>query len=114
MTRRDDRVRIQHALDAARKAVTSTEAWTRSDLNEEELSTLGLLRLLEVLGEAAGSVSPEVQEAHPYVPWKAMKELRNRLIHGYFNVNLDIVWDTLRSDLPRLIPSLERALRDLR
>ena len=91
MTLRDDRVRLRHPLDAARRAVASTQDWTRADLDEEELPTLGLLRLLEILGEAASTVSETVQDAHPEVPWKAMKGLRNRLIHGYFNINLDIV-----------------------
>jgi uncharacterized protein with HEPN domain len=113
MTLRDDRVRIRHALDAASLAMSSTESWTRADLDQDDLCTLGLLRLLEILGEAASAVSQKVQDAHPDVPWRAMKELRNRLIHGYFNVNLDIVWDTVRNDLPHLIPALERALADL-
>lgn len=113
MTLRDDRVRLLHALDAARRAVSSTEGWGRDRLNPEELPTLGLIRLLEVLGEATSHVSSELQDAHPEVPWKAMKGLRNRLSHGYFEVNLDIVWETLRSDLPQLILALESVLFEL-
>jgi uncharacterized protein with HEPN domain len=113
MTRHDDRVRIRHALDAARKAVASTATWKREDLDLEELRTLGLIRLLEVIGEAANSVAPEVQLAHPAVPWRKLAGLRNRLIHGYYDVNLDIVWDTIRGDLPGLIRSLEQALEQL-
>jgi len=63
-----------------------------------------------VIGEAANAVSSEVQQAHPEVPWRKMAGLRNRLIHGYFNVNLDIVWDTLRGDLPPLVEQLARVL----
>ena len=77
------------------------------------MSTLGLIRLLEVIGEAANSVSPEVQLAHPSVPWRKLTGLRNRLIHGYFNVNLDILWDTIRGELPELIRSLEQVLQDV-
>ncbi len=113
MTRHDDRVRIRHALDAARKAVSSTATWTREDLDLEELSTLGLIRLLEIIGEAANAVSPEVQLAHPSVPWRKLTGLRNRLVHGYFNVNLDILWDTIRGELPELIASLEQVLQVL-
>jgi uncharacterized protein with HEPN domain len=110
MTRHDDRVRILHALDAARIAVSSTEGWRREELDLDELPTLGLIRLLEIIGEAATFVSPETKADHPDVPWRKMAGLRNRLIHGYFNVNLDIVWDTIQSDLPPLIRALEAAL----
>jgi uncharacterized protein with HEPN domain len=72
-----------------------------------------LIRLLEIIGEAANSVSEETQRAHPRVPWRKMVGLRNRLIHGYFNVNLDVVWDTVRNDLPDLIPALEEVLAEL-
>lgn len=113
MTRRDDRVPIRHALEAAQRAISTTREWQRSDLDLEELPTLGLIRLLEVIGEAANAVSPEMQQAHPEVPWRKMAGLRNRLIHGYFNVNLDIVWDTLRQDLPRLVEQLSRLLERL-
>ena len=113
MTLRDDRVSIRHALDAARRAIALTAAWQRADLDLETLPTLGVIRLLEVLGEAANAVSRNTQEAHPEIPWRKMSGLRNRLIHGYFNVNLDIVWDTLRDDMPPLVEVLARLLDDL-
>jgi uncharacterized protein with HEPN domain len=72
-----------------------------------------LIRLLEIIGEAANAVSEETRRAHPHVPWRKMVGLRNRLIHGYFNVNLHVVWDTLRGDLPDLIPALEEVLEGL-
>ncbi len=112
MRPRDDRVRIQHALDAARKAVASTADWCREDLDRDELASLGLIRLLEIVGEAATGVSPETRASHPTIPWNKMVALRNRLIHGYFDVNLDIVWDTIRTDLPPLIEALEAVLAD--
>ena len=61
MTRHEDRIRILHALDAARKAVRSTQGWQRAQLNLDELETLGLIRLLEVIGEAANAVSDETR-----------------------------------------------------
>ena len=68
MTRRDDRVPIRHALEAAQRAISTTHDWHRSDLDLDELPTLGLIRLLEVIGEAANAVSPALQAAHPEVP----------------------------------------------
>ncbi len=113
MTQREDRIRVQHALDAARRAVSSTRDWRREDLDLQQLPTLGLIRLLEIIGEAASSVSAQTRAAHPGVPWVKMAGLRNRLIHGYFDINLDIVWDTIRSDLPPLIRALEECLENL-
>jgi len=110
MKRPDDVARVRHALDAARKIVESTAGWKREDLDPESLTTLGLIRLLEVVGEAAGAVTPETQKAHPEIPWRSMSGLRNRLVHGYFDVNLDVVWDTIRNDLPGVIPKLQKLL----
>lgn len=108
--RRDDIVCVKHALDAAKKAVDFSEGHDRDDLDSDEKLALSLVRLLEIVGEAANSVSEEYRKKHKDVPWKKMVALRNRLIHGYFDVNHDIVWDTVRSDLPPLIKALEALL----
>lgn len=113
MTQRDDRVPVRHALDAARLLVANTQDWNRADLDLESLATLGVIRLLEVIGEAANTVSPALRNSHPQIPWPGMISLRHRLIHGYFNVNLDVVWDTVRNDLPSLVVALERLLQEL-
>ncbi len=70
--------------------------------------SLALVRLLEVIGEAARGISPEFREKHAKIPWKQMMGMRNRLIHGYYDINLDIVWETITKDLPPLIAQLEK------
>ena len=65
------------------------------------------MRLLEILGEAATHVSEAVQTAHPQIPWRQIAGTRNRLIHGYFNIDLDVIWSILRDDLPDLVTALE-------
>ncbi len=110
MSLRDDRVSLQHVLDAARKVVASTAHWQRASLDPNELTTLGIIRLLEIVGEASNAISVEFRALHPEVPWRQMIGLRNRLIHGYFAVDLDIVWDTIQKDLPPLVKTLERIL----
>jgi len=65
---------------------------------------------LEIVGEAANSVTNDFREQHPQIPWKKMIELRNRLIHGYFDINLDIVWDTVLEDLPPLVADLKKII----
>jgi uncharacterized protein with HEPN domain len=85
-------------IDAIGKTVGLTEGKTR-DLEKNEMLTLSLVRLLEIVGEAA-DVSEGFRKEHPDIPWRSMVGIRNRLIHGYFDVDLDIVWDTARKDLP--------------
>ncbi len=72
--------------------------------------SLSLVRLLEIIGEATNGVSDVFREKHTHIPWKKMIGLRNRLIHGYFDINLDIVWDTIMKDLPPLVADLEKII----
>jgi uncharacterized protein with HEPN domain len=107
---RDDIVYVRHVLDAARKAIIFARNRTREELDSDEMLSLSLVRLLEIIGEAANSVSVGFQEKHTQIPWKKMIGLRNRLIHGYFDINLDMVWDTIAEDLPPLAADLEKII----
>ena len=71
---------------------------------------LGLARLLEIIGEAASKTSPEIQREYVQIPWVQMVGMRNHLIHGYFNVDLNIIWETLSNNLPSLINTLEEII----
>lgn len=72
--------------------------------------SLAVVRLLEIVGEAAAHISEPVQTSLPGIPWRQITGARNRLIHGYFDVDLDIVWAILQNDLPPLIAQLEQVL----
>lgn len=98
---------IHHMLSHAREAVSFAEGRTRADLDADRLLNLALVRLLEVIGEAAGRVSTEMRDEHPEIPWPQIIGLRNRLTHGYDAVDLDILWQITSRDLPSLIVSLE-------
>lgn len=71
---------------------------------------LGLVRLLEIVGEAASRISPDRRALHPEIPWTQIVGLRNRLIHGYDTVNFDILWSILTADLPPLVATLDNIL----
>ncbi len=107
---RNDEVCVQHILDAAREAVEFADGRSRTDLDTDRQLNLSLVRLLEVIGEAARGISREFCEAHPEVAWKKMIGMRDRLIHGYFDVNLDVVWQSVNEDLPPLIAQMEKIL----
>ena len=105
----EDLIRIRHMLDAAREAVALSRGKGPRALSRERVLSLALVRLLEIVGEAAGRVSDGTREVHPEVPWSQIVGLRNRLIHGYDSVDLDVLWRILSDDLPRLIEALEDA-----
>jgi uncharacterized protein with HEPN domain len=89
---KDERVYVRHMLDAARKVIAFTSQREREDLESDEMLSLAVVRLLEILGEASRNLPADVRERNPQIPWTAIAGTRNRLIHGYFDVDLDIVW----------------------
>lgn len=110
MTHHDDTVRLRHMLDSAREAVDLSQGRNRSDLDSDRLYNLAMVRLVEVVGEAGARVSEVLRKSHPQIPWSEIVGVRNRLIHGYDQVDYDILWDILQLDLPPLIQQLEQIL----
>ncbi len=107
MPTEEDIARLRHMLDAARDAVGFAEGRARGDLDTDRQLTAALLRELEVLGEASKRVSDEFRTEHPELPWKKMAKTRDRLIHGYDNLDHDIVWDIVTEHLPEVVAALE-------
>ena len=97
-------------LESARKTVRFAQGKSRSDLDADELLSLGLVRLIEIIGEAAKNVTDSTKLTHPEIPWRQIAATRDRLIHAYSSIDLDIIWDIIKNDLPSLISSLERVL----
>jgi uncharacterized protein with HEPN domain len=104
----DDRVLVKHILDSANKLIFFTDGKSRKDLDNDEKLSLAIIRLFEIMGEAANSISEEFQEAHQNIPWEKLISMRNRLIHGYFDINYDIVWNTVKQDIPPIVSILEK------
>jgi uncharacterized protein with HEPN domain len=107
---KDDRVRLQHMLDAANEALTFIRSRIRADLDNDRMLVLSLMRELEIIGEAASQVSRETRSQISTVPWQDIIGMRNRLIHAYFDVDLDTLWSTITKDLPTLKAELEKIL----
>lgn len=108
---RADLIRLHHMLDAAHEAQAFIHGQTRPDLDQNRMLVLSLLKLIEIIGEAAANISSESRTQHPQIPWTLIIGMRNRLVHGYFDVDLDRVWDTVTHDLPELIVMLENAVQ---
>ncbi|NES71846.1 MAG: DUF86 domain-containing protein [Okeania sp. SIO2D1] len=112
MSKIDDQTRLNHMLDAAREASTFIQGETRESLNENRMLELSLVRLIEIIGEAASRISQKKQAAIPRIPWKQVISMRNRLIHAYFDVDLDILWQTVTEDLEPLIKELAKVVEE--
>jgi len=110
MGKHEDRVRLLHMLERAKEAVFMIEGKSRSDLDTERWLNLALVRLMEIVGEAAARVSNNFKNANPDIPWIQITGFRNRLVHGYDEVDFDILWNILKNDLPLLISNLENIL----
>src|SRR5262249_13745356 len=107
----DNNVKLRHMLDAARDAIEFARGQTRSSLDKNRMLTLSIVKCIEIVGEAANQVSPDFQAKHLEIPWKDVIAMRHRLIHGYYDIDPDIVWDTVQDDLPPLIASIEQNLK---
>ena len=107
MTRHDPLMRVRHMLDHAREALAMVHGRSRADLDADRQLNLALVRLVEVVGEAAARVPEDFRGRHPELPWREAAGIRNRLIHGYDAVDFDILWALITEDFPPLIAQLE-------
>ncbi len=105
--KKHDVIRLRHMLDAAKDALSFVADKSRDDLDADRMLTLSLVKCIEIIGEAASRLSKECRKMYPQIPWSDIIGMRNRLIHAYYDVNLDVLWQTVMEDIPPLI-----ALRD--
>jgi uncharacterized protein with HEPN domain len=108
MSLRDTALSLRQMLDYSREALEMARGQVRADLDTDRKLNLALVRLLEILGEAANRVPPEDRNNYPQIPWPQLISLRNRLIHGYDQVDFDILWQIVTQDLPALESELRR------
>lgn len=110
MSKIDDITRLRHMIDAARKACQFMQGKTKNDLESDELLSLAIVRLIEIVGEAASRVSKQKQKQYPEIAWSEITGMRNRIVHAYFDIDTAVVWRTVIEDLPILITQLEAVL----
>ena len=103
----DDRWRVRHMIEAAEQALAFVAGRDRSDLDGDAMLRLALTRAVEVVGEAATKVSDAGRGEMPAVPWLQIAGMRNRLVHAYFSINNNILWDTVQLALPPLLAQLK-------
>ena len=107
---KSDIIRLRHMFDAAKEAAAFIQEEERASLDVDRKLVLALMKSIEIIGEAATKITKECQEDFPQIPWPNIIGMRNRLIHAYFDVNLEILWKTVTEDLTGLIDELEKIL----
>lgn len=99
-------------IDAAEEALSFVEDVTDKDFSRNRMLILSVIKDIEIIGEAASKISVETKSHYPEIPWLDIVGMRNRLIHGYFDVNIKLVWNTTQNNLPPLIKSLKEILNE--
>lgn len=103
-----DLVCILDALGSAVAIRSYIEGVSRDEFLANAQLQDSVIRRIEIIGEAAGRLSSAFRERHPEIPWARIRGMRNRMIHGYEDIDMDIVWDTVEQHIPRLISQIER------
>ncbi len=108
MTRHDDTLYVGHMVDLAMKARELVGERDREQYDGDETLQFALVHLIQTIGEAARHVSVEGRAAQPEIPWHRIIGMRHRIVHDYFDVDTDIVWEVVSSDLAALIATFTR------
>ncbi|MGB7570429.1 MAG: DUF86 domain-containing protein [Methanothrix sp.] len=111
--KKDDTVYLRHIIDAFLQIERYTNGVTYEEFLSNSLLQDAVIRQLEVMGEAARNLSADLQNEYLAIPWRQMISLRNRMIHAYFNVNLQIIWEIIQGDIPNLKQDMMRVLENL-
>jgi uncharacterized protein with HEPN domain len=106
----DDRTRLEHMLQSSTDAISFLGILTENDLAENKMPLQAIVRSVEIIGEAASQISQEFRDSNPDVPWSKIIGMRNRLIHAYFDIDHELVYSTVRVDLPVLVNQVKLLL----
>ena len=101
---------LDHMRQAAHDACSFVEGMSKEDFLADKRTQQAVIMSLVVIGEAATKVMDRYADfagGHPQVPWRSMRGMRNRIAHGYFEINLDVVWDTVQAALPALLEQMD-------
>ena len=104
---------ILDVIDALDKAMIFTHDISYDKFMKDDKTIFAVIRALEIIGEGVKKIPPKIRERYPEIPWKDMAGMRDKLIHEYHGVKVDIVWVTVKEELPPLRPAFENILREI-
>ena len=98
---------LRDMLENAQRAIQFTKGMSYETFAKDDKTVYAVIRAVEIIGEAAANIPEEVRTKYPNVPWREVKGMRNKLVHQYFGINMEVVWQTIHEDLPMLIEALK-------
>ncbi len=103
---------VEDILDAMEKAEIILEGIRYEDYETDFRINFAVIRALEIIGEASKRIPEDLRESTPNIPWKGMSGMRDRIIHGYDNIDYQIIWDVIKKDIPKIKPLIQKILKD--
>jgi uncharacterized protein with HEPN domain len=110
---RSDRERLLDILDAIDR-IEHQASRGRAAFDQNELAQTAIIRWIEIIGEAARGLSTDLRQVHPEVPWRQMVAMRNVVVHGYFDIDSELVWSVVKNDLPKLAKQIRAIVEEIR
>lgn len=104
---------LEDILEAVQRILTYSQDLHHEDFLKDQKTQDAVIRNLEVIGEATKNISANLKQQYPQLPWREMAAVRDRLIHHYFGVNIEIVWEIVQQDLPQILPQLVQLLSEI-
>jgi uncharacterized protein with HEPN domain len=98
-------------LDNANRAMRFAAGVDYESFSKDERTIYAVIRAIEIIGEATRNIPENIRKKYPNIPWQDVSDMRNKLVHRYFGIDLEIIWKTIHEDLPYLMNSLEEIIR---
>lgn len=108
--KKDMEVFLKHIAESVEKIEEFTRGLDKDEFKKSVIVQDAVMRRLEIIGEAAKSIAPDFRKKHPEIAWSEMSKTRDKLIHGYFGVDIDLTWDIVINDLPALKEQIKSIL----